>query len=254
MKIGVIGAGNMGTAMVKGFEKAGHMSMKDFFIKSGTSNKAELLAEKVKAQLVNHYDDLSEMEVIILMVNEDAALDVIKQLKKVINSSTLLVSVVPAISIKEMEDVLSETQPIVSLLPNTVVEINQGMIGYHSNSYVDEAMIKALFQPMGKVIKVKESELSIFSTMSGCGPAIVDIFIEALSDGAVLNGMSRAMSYEVITEMIMGAAQLAQQGVHPAKLKDDVTSPGGSTIKAVATLEKNAFRYALIDAINGVQR
>lgn len=238
MKIGIIGAGSMGSAMVKGFNNAGHMNMKDIFIKSGTSNKAKLLAKKVKAQLVHHYDDLSDIDVIIVMVNEDAAMDVITQLKTIINKNTILISVVPSISINDIEDVLSETQPIVSLVPNTVVEINQGMICYHGNSNVDETRIKALFQPLGNVIKVKESELDIFSTIAGCGPAIVDIFIEALSDGAVLNGMSRTMSYEVITGMMIGAAQLSQQGVHPAKLKDDVTSPGGSTIKAVAALEK----------------
>jgi len=103
------------------------------------------------------------------------------------------------------------------------------------------------------VFKVNETELAIFSVLSGCGPAIVDVFIEALSDGTVLNGMNRALSYDVISEMIVGAAKLAQQDKHPAALKDAVTSPGGSTIKAIATLEKHGFRYGLIDAVDSVK-
>ncbi|WP_436854310.1 pyrroline-5-carboxylate reductase [Staphylococcus caeli] len=253
MKLGIIGAGNMGTAMVVGMKRAGHLSMEDIIIKSGSSNKAALLAGEVGAQVVDNYSDLKQTDVIIIMVNETAAIDVLHQLKAIIGGNTVIVSVVPALSIKQIEDLMSQGQPVVSLLPNTVVEINQGIIGYAGNQHVDGAIISQLFNPLGKVFKVNEAELAIFSVLSGCGPAIVDVFIEALSDGAVLNGMNRALSYDVISEMIVGAAKLAQQDKHPAVLKDAVTSPGGSTIKAISTLEKHGFRHALIDAVDSVK-
>lgn len=253
MKLGIIGAGNMGTAMVVGMKRAEHISMDNIFIKSGNSNKAALLAGEVGAKVVDNYSDLKKTDVIIIMVNEMAAVDVLQQLKTIINENTVIVSVVPALSINQIENIMPQDQPVVSLLPNTVVEINQGIIGYAGNQHVDETIINQLFHPLGKVFKVNETELAIFSVLSGCGPAIVDVFIEALSDGAVLNGMNRALSYDVISEMIVGAAKLAQQDKHPAALKDAVTSPGGSTIKAIATLEKHGFRYALNDAVDSVK-
>lgn len=255
MKIGIIGAGSMGSAMVKGFYKSNHLNMNNIYIKSGKSNKAKVLAERVNANVIDTYNDLEQSDMIILMVNESDARGILEKLSDVMSENTVIVSVVPSLSIEELEGILPQAQPIVSLLPNTVVEINQGILGYAHNQYVDEETINFVFKPLGNLIKVNESELDIFSTLSGCGPAIVDVFIEGLSDGAVLNGMNRALSYEVITEMLIGAAKLAQASdKHPAELKDDVTSPRGSTIKAIATLEKHAFRYTLVDTINAVNR
>ncbi|MDG0841979.1 pyrroline-5-carboxylate reductase [Staphylococcus equorum] len=253
MKIGIIGAGSMGSAMIKGFYKSNHLNMNEIYIKSGKSNKAKMLAERVNANVIHTYNDLEKSDMLILMVNESDAREILENLSEITNKNTIIVSVVPSFTIEELEGVFPEEQPIVSLLPNTVVEINQGILGYAHNQYVDEASIEFVFKPLGNLIKVNENELGIFSTLSGCGPAMVDVFIEGLSDGAVLNGMNRALSYEVITEMLIGAAKLAQASdKHTAELKDEVTSPGGSTIKTIAKLEKHAFRYTLVDAINAV--
>lgn len=253
MKIGIIGAGSMGSAMVNGFYKSKHINMKDIYIKSGKSDKAKVLAQSVGANLINDYEGLENSDIVILVIPENEVKNILKNLVKFINKDTTIVSVVPPISIDELESDLLQNQPIVSLYPNTVVEINQGILGYINNQYVDEKMILSIFEPLGKLIKINENEIDIFSTVSGCGPAFVDLFIEGLSDGAVLNGMNRNLSYEVITEMIIGAAKLAQESnKHPGILKDAVSSPGGSTIKAINTLEKHAFRYTLADAINTV--
>lgn len=253
MKIGIVGAGNMGSAMVKGFYKSNHIDIKDIYIKSGKSDKAKVLAQSVNANLINDYRDLENSDIIILVVPKIAVKTIIKNLVKYINKDTTIVSIVPSISIDELESDLLQNQPIVSLYPNTVVEINQGILGYISSQYVDEEMIFSVFEPLGKLININKNEIDIFSTISSCGPAFVDLFIESLSDGAVLNGMNRDLSYKVITEMIIGAAKLAKESnKHPGILKDIVSSPGGSTIKAINTLEKHAFRYTLSDAINTV--
>lgn len=256
MQLGVIGAGHMGSALVKGFYKSDNLNMQNVYIKSGNSDKTKKLSSEVGASLVHRYDDLAHCDMILLVVNESAVREVLDNLSSVANEETMIVSIIPSLSIADMERVFSKQQPIISLLPNVVVEINKGLIGYaHNQRPQNNTMIKEVFSCLGKLVEVKESELDIFSTMSGCGPAIVDVFVEALSDGAVLNGMDRNLSYEVILEMIIGAAQLAQEtGQHPGALKDQVTSPGGSTIKATNALEKNNFRYALIDAINAVGR
>jgi pyrroline-5-carboxylate reductase len=256
MQLGVIGAGHMGSALVKGFYKSDNLNMQNVYIKSGNSDKAKKLSSEVGASLVHRYDDLAHCDMILLVVNESAVREVLDNLSSVANEEMMIVSIIPSLSIADMERVFSKQQPIISLLPNVVVEINKGLIGYaHNQRPQNNTMIKEVFSCLGKLVEVKESELDIFSTMSGCGPAIVDVFVEALSDSAVLNGMDRNLSYEVILEMIIGAAQLAQEtGQHPGALKDQVTSPGGSTIKATSALEKNNFRYALIDAINAVDR
>lgn len=256
MKLGIIGAGHMGSALVKGFYNSDNLNMQNIYIKSGHSDKAKNLSSEVGATLVHNYDDLARCDMILLVVNEAAVGNVLNKLSNVVNEDTMIVSIVPSLSIAYIEHVFSKQQPIVSLLPNVVVEINKGIIGYaHNQLPQNNTMITDVFSCLGKIVEVKESELDIFSTMSGCGPAIVDVFVEALSDSAVLNGMDRNLSYEVILEMIIGAAQLAQEtGQHPGALKDTVTSPGGSTIKATSALEKNNFRYVLIDAINAVGR
>ncbi|MBN4908393.1 pyrroline-5-carboxylate reductase [Staphylococcus sp. EG-SA-13] len=255
MKIGIIGAGSMGSAIVKGFHKSKHIDMKDIYIKTGKSDKAKVLAQNVNAHLIEDYQSIKDADMIILVVPNNEVKNILENLSDIINKDTTIVSVVPSISIEGIENMLPEKQPIVSLLPNTVVEINEGIIGYINNPYVDEEKIITVFKPLGKLIKINQNEVDIFSTISGCGPAFVDLFIEGLSDGAVLKGMNRALSYEVITEMIIGAAKLAKKTKkHPGILKDEVTSPGGSTIKAINTLEKHAFRYALSDAIDSVNR
>lgn len=256
MKLGIIGSGHMGSALVKGLYNSNNINMQDVYIKSGNSDKAKNLSLEVGATLVHHYGDFTHCDMILLIVNEAAVREVLDNLSSVANEDTMIVSIVPSLSIADMERVFSKQQPIVSLLPNVVVEINKGIIGYaHNQLHQNNKMIKDVFGCLGKLVEVKESELDIFSTMSGCGPAIVDVFVEALSDGAVLNGMDRNLSYEVILEMIIGVAQLAQKTrQHPGVLKDQVTSPGGSTIKATSALEKNNFRYALIDAINSVDK
>ena len=126
-----------------------------------------------------------------------------------------------------------------------------GILGYINNAAVNEDNISTLFSPLGTLLKINEEDKEIFSKVAGCGPAIIDLFVEGLSDGAVLNGMNRQLSYQVITEMIIGAAQLIQQsGSHPALLKDQVTTPKGKTIKALNTLEKHKFRYTLMESLN----
>ena len=189
----------------------------------------------------------------MLIVPKEATKNIIKNVVQFINNDTTLVSIVPSLSIDELESDVLQDQHIVSLYPNTTVEIHKGIIGYVNNSHVDEELIYSLLRPLGKLFKINKNEAEIFSTVSGCGPAIVDLFIESLSDGAVLNGMNRALSYELMPEMIIGAAQLLKvSNQHPGIIKDKVCSPGGHTIKAIHTLEKHAFRYTLSDAMNSV--
>ena len=107
-----------------------------------------------------------------------------------------------------------------------------------------------LLATLGLVKEIREAQLETFGTVAGCSPAFVGIFMEALGDAAVLEGLPRDLSYEIVAQMIKGTATLAlDTKKHPGALKDEVTSPGGSTIRGVVALEKNGFRYAVMDAV-----
>ena len=146
----------------------------------------------------------------------------------------------------------------VKAVPNTPVQINAGITALSFTDQEPEAqrnLVINLFQKLGQVYVVPEKLLGIYGTVAGCTPAFVDIMMEALSDAAVINGIPRQQSYQIITQMLLGTAQLAQKTQqHPGQLKDEVTTPGGSTIRGVAELEATGFRNALIQAVQAANK
>ena len=142
---------------------------------------------------------------------------------------------------------------VVHAIPNTPVSVNQGVIGVALAPTIEgqtKELVMELLATLGLVKEIREAQLETFGTVAGCSPAFVYIFMEALGDAAVLEGLPRDLSYEIVAQMIKGTATLAlDTKKHPGALKDEVTSPGGSTIRGVVALEKNGFRYAVMDAV-----
>ena len=140
------------------------------------------------------------------------------------------------------------------MIPNTPVAVNAGTIGLTLPEEIPEEnanKIITFLELLGDVIPVSEEQLEIVGVIGGCGPAFVDVFMDAMSDGAVANGMGRQTAYRLISSMVKGTGKLVFDTKKlPAELRDQVTSPAGTTIKGVLALEKNRFRYAVIDAIN----
>lgn len=253
MNIGFIGAGHMGSAMIEGLLKAKIVEPENLFVKGGSSGTAEALQEKLGFQLINDYEPLKKCQVIFIATGAKIVLDILKQAVPSIEKDTILISVATGHTVKEAQTVLGDEIHVVHAIPNTPVSVNAGMIGAAFASDMpketkNEAM--GVLESLGKVEEVNENLLGTFGTVAGCSPAFVDIFMEALADGAVSEGLPRTLSYEIIAQMMLGSAQLAlETKKHPGELKDGVTSPGGSTIKGVTALEKNGFRYAVIDAV-----
>lgn len=253
MNIGFIGAGHMGSAMIEGLLNAKIVTPENLFVKGGSSGTAEELQEKLGFQLIKEYAPLKECRVIFIATGAKIVLEILKQAAPFMSKDTILISVATGHTVEEAQSVLGKEINVVHAIPNTPVSVNAGMIGA---VFATEMPVKIkaeairVLESLGKVEEVSESILGTFGTVAGCSPAFVDIFMEALADGAVLEGMPRALSYEIIAQMMLGSAKLAlETKKHPGALKDGVTSPGGSTIKGVTALEKNGFRYAVIDAV-----
>lgn len=253
MNIGFIGAGHMGSAMIEGLLKAEVVTPENLFVKGGSSGTAELLQEKFGFQLIKEYEALENCQVIFIATGAKIVLEILKQAAPHMSKDTILISVATGHTVEEAQAVLGKEVHVVHAIPNTPVSVNAGMIGaVFANEMPVASKNEAvrILESLGKVEEVSENLLGTFGTVAGCSPAFVDIFMEALADGAVLEGMPRALSYEIIAQMMLGSAKLAiETKKHPGELKDGVTSPGGSTIKGVTALEKNGFRYAVIDAV-----
>lgn len=252
MDIGFIGAGHMGGAMIEGLLKAGAVSGEHLFVKGGSSGTAENLQKKLNFQLVDDYQALQKCKVVFIATGAKIVLSILKEMAPFLAEDTILISVAAGHTTKEAEDALGKGY-VVHAIPNTPVSVNEGMIGVHYGENIpaeEQTIARELLESLGKVTEVPEQLLGTVGTVAGCSPAFVDIFMEALGDAGVMEGLPRALAYEIVEQMVLGSAKLAiETGKHPGELKDGVTSPGGSTIKGVAALEKNGFRYAVIDAV-----
>lgn len=254
MKIGFVGAGSIGGAMIRGLIHSG-MKPDDILVKGGHSSRTQELQKELHFKLINDYADFKDAELVIIAVGGPALDSVFTELKNIVEEQPV-VSVSGGSTIEFMQSYLPN-HAVAFAIPNTPVSIGEGITGI---SYADEfsneqrELVKNAFEKMGQLIEVPEAQLEIFGTVAGCSPAFIDILIEALSDAGVLNGLPRKTSYEAVTQMLIGTAKLAQQhDGHVAELKDQVTSPGGSTIRGVAALEEHGFRNALIQAVNAAQ-
>lgn len=250
-KIGIIGVGHMGSAIIKGLKKN---SDNEIISENPVNPRVDKLAEELNFKVTNTISDFiaQNPEIIILTTPAPITLQIAEELKD-INKQTIIISAAAGIGYSDLKKKLPNND-IARIIPNTPVAINAGTIGLFLSSDIDknrQIKIHDFLIQLGDVISVKESQLSIVGTIGGCGPAFVDVFLDALGDSGVLNGLPRDLANELAASMVKGSASLAYESkIAPALLRDQVCSPGGTTIKGVANLEKNGFRHAVIDAVN----
>lgn len=251
-KIGFIGMGNMGYAMLKGII---NKFDKDDIIFTDV-NKERVL--KVSEELGIPYAEsnaecANSAKYIILAVKPQFYSQVIKNIQNVVQKDHVIISIAPGITIKSLKDSLGFDSRIVRAMPNTPALLGEGMTGicYEQNlfNFEEKEVIGKIFSSFGKYKVVSEKLMSAVVCVSGSSPAYVYMFIEALADGAVKYGIPRDAAYEMAAQTVLGAAKMVlETGLHPGELKDNVCSPGGTTIAAVSALEENGFRNAIIKA------
>lgn len=177
------------------------------------------------------------------------------EVRDLLTEEQLLVSIAPGKTLKWLEDTCGRPMKIIRLMPNTPAQVGEGMTGGCCNERVteeDAQKIREIAGSFGRFEFVPERLLDAFSAVCGCSPAYVFMFIEAMADAAVAQGLPRSQAYSFAAQAVMGSAKMVlETGKHPGELKDMVCSPAGSTIEGVRILEKAGMRSAVFEALNG---
>lgn len=252
MKVGFIGMGNMAGAICQGIIKSGFIKGEDVYAYDINGDKlAKMKADYCIHTCQSEQDLVLQSDVVIMAVKPNVIEKVIHDVKTVIENKTII-SIVAGYSNDRYNELLPQSHHL-TVMPNTPARVLQGVTLFEKDNTLDEAELafaKALFESIGEVYMIENYQMVAGGALSGCGPAFVYMFIEALADGAVFNGLPRDVAYQLASQMVLGSAQMVKETqLHPGILKDQVCSPGGITIKGVKVLEENGFRNAVIDAI-----
>ncbi len=254
MKIGFIGLGNMAKAMIGGMLQKEIVQTGDIF---GSARSRETL-EAVRAGYGIGTRDSNEAvageaDVLILAVKPQFFQTVIEEIREVTPKETLVISIAAGKTMDWIEQAFGRKIKLVRCMPNTPALVGEGCSGVCRSGLVTEeemAQCMELVESFGLAREVPERLINAVSGVSGCSPAYVFLFIEALADGAVAAGMPRAQAYTFAAQAVMGSAKLMlETGKHPGELKDMVCSPAGTTIEGVRVLEERGFRGAVMDAV-----
>ena len=252
MKIGFIGAGNMGSSIISGLLREGSVSPQDICI----SRKRPELSAPFAAQGVHVMGSNVELarmcDCVVLAIKPIYAAQVIKEVHAQL-AGKFVISIVAGWTYEMLEEALPSDARFVRVMPNTPLAVGEGMtlISSRCTCTQDEfAFAKRMFEAAGKVAVVEDHVFTPANGISGCGPAFVYAFIEAMADGGVRYGVPRALAYDLAAQTLIGAAKMVQEtGEHPGRLKDAVCSPGGTTIEGIYALEKGGMRAAVIEAV-----
>ena len=254
MKYGFIGCGNMGGAIARALAKTtGDIMITDRF------GKAEMLAKELFCTYTDAVTIATSCERIFLAVKPQMMADALKPLQKHLRDhKPLLITMAAGLEITKIQELAGAELPVIRIMPNTPVLVGKGMTLYCCNDLVDENVLEDFLDDMaftGHMDQVPESLIDSAGVVSGCGPAYMYMFAEALADGAVACGVPRAKALEYAAATLAGAGEmLLQTGEHPGKLKDNVCSPDGSTIAGVNVLEERAFRGAVMDCVKAAYK
>ena len=253
-KIGFIGCGNMGSALCSAVAKA--EETKNIYVADYIEKKAEELSEKIGVNKSTNEEIAQNCDFIFLAVKPQNIEETISEIKETLKSrkeKAIIVSMAAGTDIVSIEKMLEEDFPVIRIMPNTPAKIGEGIIVYAANelvSWAEAEDFEAIMSKAGMIDRIPENLIDAASAVSGCGPAFVYMFIEALSDGAVNCGLPRDKALLYAAKTVSGAAQMViETASHPATLKDAVCSPGGTTIEGVKALEDGSFRASAMNAV-----
>ncbi len=253
--IGVIGAGHIGTAVIGGLIKAKLTSPKNII---ASRRSDDILAELAKTFGIHTTTDNRKVakvsDIIVLAVKPMNSREVLTEIKDTIRPSQVIISVMAGIKTSFINSVLGVECPVIRTMPNTPVLVDSGATAISKGKFANEEDLKIaymIFKSVGTVEIVPENLLDAVTGLSGSGPAYIYMVIEAMTDGGVRMGIPRQIAFKLAAQTVFGAAKLViETGKHPAILKDEVTTPGGTAIAAVAELETHGLRTMLINAVS----
>lgn len=252
MKIGFLGAGAMGGAILAGAVNAGVLDPKDVYV----SDISEKILEKYAAMGCNTCKDNEELgkasDIVVLAVKPQYAAPALATLGNTMDGKAVI-SIMAGATTQRIRDMIQGDIRVLRCMPNTPALVNAGAFALCSETDLtadEKAFAEKLFTSIGIVEWMNEKLIDTACGLSGSGPAFVALFIEALADGGVLEGLPRPTAYRLAAQTVMGTAKLVMEtGMHPGQVKDMVSSPGGTTITGCQVLEEMGFRAAAIDAV-----
>ena len=254
VKFGFIGTGNMGAALARALRKTvpGH----EVLLSNRTAVKAQTLAAELNCRAADNKTVAGQAKYLFLGVKPQMMKEMLDGIKETLSDRTdrfVLVTMAAGIKIDSINEMLGAKYPVIRIMPNTPVAIGEGVVLYSASEdvFMDEITdFSNCMRNVGILDRLDENLIDAACAVSGCGPAFVYMFAQALADGAVECGLPRAKAARYAAQTLIGSARLILESEkHPEQLKDEVCSPGGTTIAGVHALEKDGFRGAVMDAV-----
>jgi len=254
LKIGFIGAGKMATALARGFVRGELAGPREIIAGDPVDAARKHFAADVGAKTATANAEVAEFaQVLILATKPDQVSAALAEIRGALTEKHLLISIAAGVPLAKLEAALPPGARVIRVMPNTPALVGAGASAFalgKSATAADGELAKKLLSAVGLAFQVKEPLLDAVTGLSGSGPAYVYQFIEALSDGGVAAGLPRDLATKLAAQTVLGAAKMVlETGVHPGVLKDQVTSPGGTTIDGLHELEKGRMRAAVMSAV-----
>lgn len=248
---GFIGCGNMGGAIIKGMLASGFTKAEQIMASTSSTEHVQMRSESLGVPVTADNEHVIKVaDVIILAIKPYQFDSVLKPICHLVRPNQLIISLAAGISLSYMEKEFFPGCKLLRAMPNTPVQVLEGMTSLSANAQVNEEelqLARNIFESCGKCEVVAESLIETVIGVSGSSPAYIYMVIEAMADAAVSDGMPRAKAYTFAAQAVLGAAKMVlETGQHPGQLKDSVCSPGGTTIAAVAKLEETGLRNSII--------
>jgi pyrroline-5-carboxylate reductase len=248
----------MGQALVSGFLANGLLKPQDICVFDTDIDKAESFSRKISCSFANDLSSaVKDADYCLLAVKPQVIDKVVYDLLQTLSNSAVIISIAASVKISRLRALLREGTPIARVMPNTPALVGAAVnaICFDKVSKEDQSFVLSLFSTCGMVVPCTETQLDAIGCVSGTGPAYVMLFIESLADAAVKLGIPRDTALKIAAQTVYGSGKLAlETGMHPALLKDQVCSPGGTTIEGVLALEKYGLRAAVEAAVEAADQ
>ncbi len=254
--LSIIGGGVMAEAILSRLLAAKLFAANQILVSEPQAARRDYLQQKYQVQVTSDNQKAATAAEVLLLAIKPQVLE-LAVADLTLQPDSLVISILAGVPLSKLAQAFPQ-QPIVRAMPNTPATVGAGMTAITASQNAQAKQIeqaKTIFAAVGEVVEVTESLMDAVTGLSGSGPAFIAMAIEALADGGVASGLPRAIAMQLAMQTVLGTATLAKEsGIHPAELKDRVTSPGGTTIAGVAQLESSGFRSALIEAVKAATK
>jgi len=260
MRLGIIGCGQMGEALLRGVLAAKLVTPERVLVADPDRERIRMIAQRYGVRAAKNNRDVArgDVGVLLLAVKPQVVNELFAELHGTVSDRTLVISVITGVRLVRLEAELGARARVARAVPNTPALVGSGMTAVAGGVHVSPDDLRTaveLFNAVGTTLVVEERHLNAVTGLSGSGPAYAFVMIEALADGGVKVGLSREVALQLAARTLLGAAQLlVQTGEHPGLLKDRVASPGGTTIAGLREVEAGGVRAALINAVEAATR